>query len=79
MIDPKFKDMLTLANMGVTPDIIADFRNHRKKIQQGEDALKMRNVFYLATLLQILVRKLMLLLCRNKKEVCMIHKIKEEN
>ena len=43
MIDPKFKDMLTLANMGVTPDIIADFRNHRKKIQQGEDALKMRN------------------------------------
>ena len=44
MIDPKFKDMLTIANMDyLTPDMIADFRNHRKRIQQGEDALKMRN------------------------------------
>lgn len=43
MIDPKFKDMLTLANMGVTADMLTDFQNHRKKLQQGEDALKMRN------------------------------------
>lgn len=43
MIDPKFKDMLTLANMGVTPDALTAFQNHRDKIQQGEDALKMRN------------------------------------
>ena len=43
MIDPKFKDMLTLANMGVTPDALTAFQNHRNKIQQGEDALKMRN------------------------------------
>lgn len=43
MIDPKFKDMLTLANMGITPDALTAFQNHRNKIQQGEDALKMRN------------------------------------
>lgn len=43
MIDPKFKDMLTLANMGVTPDALTAFENHRNKIQQGDDAVKMRN------------------------------------
>lgn len=43
MIDPKFKNMLTLANMGITPDALTAFQNHRNKIQQGEDALKMRN------------------------------------
>jgi hypothetical protein len=29
--------------MGVTPDALTAFQNHRDKIQQGEDALKMRN------------------------------------
>lgn len=43
MIDPKFKDMLTLANMGVTPDALTAFQNHKNKIQQGDDAVKMRN------------------------------------
>jgi hypothetical protein len=43
MIDPKFKDMLTLANMGVTPDALTAFKNHRDRLQQNEDALKMRN------------------------------------
>ncbi len=43
MIDPKFKDLLTLANMGVTPDALTAFQNHRNKIQQGDDAVKMRN------------------------------------
>lgn len=43
MIDPKFKDMLTLANMGVTPDALTAFQNHRDRLQQNEDALKMRN------------------------------------
>jgi|TARA_B100001094_G_C18192748_1_gene808410 hypothetical protein len=45
MIDPKFKDMLTLANMGITPDALTAFRNHRNNIQQGDDAAKMRNTF----------------------------------
>jgi len=43
MIDPKFKDMLTLANMGVTPDALTAFQNHKKRLQQNDDALKMRN------------------------------------
>ena len=43
MIDPKFKDMLTLANMGITPDAITAFQNHRNKLQRNDDALKMRN------------------------------------
>lgn len=43
MIDPKFKDMLTLANMGVTPDALTAFQNHRDKLKQNDDALKIRN------------------------------------
>lgn len=43
MIDPKFKDMLTLANMGITPDAITAFQNHRDKLKLNEDAFNMRN------------------------------------
>ena len=43
MIDPKFKDMLTLANMGITPDAITAFQNHRNKLKLNDDALNMRN------------------------------------
>lgn len=35
--------MLTLANTGITVDMLTDFQNHRKKLQQNDDALKIRN------------------------------------